>query len=245
MNLILVEPLDALAVPSATADAVALRDSVVLQAKEIEVVVDAFDAVLAANAMRACDKVIKAIEVSHKEAKAPFLELTRQLDALKREMGADIEVEKARLSRLLGAWQAGEREKQKLAEAEARRIALEEVQKAANAKAIASQDFTKSELEIAEEVASIDQQTQIAVAQLAEDVKSKHQAVKGIKARKKIRWEIIDGKALAEGCPRIVQPDNCLDSDCPSPLKARINALISIDNPLPGTRVWEETIATL
>lgn len=64
------------------------------------------------------------IEV-HKEAKAPILKATREIDALKRELIDDLEAERDRLSRIIGTWN---NEQERLA-AEERRKAFEREQK--------------------------------------------------------------------------------------------------------------------
>ena len=82
----------------------------------------------------------KVISESHKSAKAPFLEVSRKIDAMKRTLLGDLEERSSKLQRMLGNWQAVEK---------AKKIEAEKAAKAALAKA-------ESDAEIKAIIAKVD-----------------------------------------------------------------------------------------
>lgn len=222
------------------------RAEVLASAEGIATVQDSFDAECAADALRGIAELAKGIDAAHREAKAPVLELTRRLDGLKRDFLAQLEGEKARLSRVLGAWQAEERRKAEEAARAARRE--EEIRMA--------QLETERRMRIAEEskgrtgtlqqdLAQVEEAAVQDVIAIRQDAVNAAAPVAGIKARTVVRWEIVDGAELVRARPDLVIPEPQQDTNCKAPLKTRINAALKLSKSIPGLRVWEEARASL
>lgn len=208
--------------------AIEVRDKLANEARAIAFITDAMDADAATSVLRDIAAQIKVCEATRTEIKAPVLELTRKIDGTAKDFAAPLEVEKARLSRILGAWQQGERDKaekaQREAQAEARRVADEEAKKVASAEIEHGADAPET---VAATEAAADRvaEARVAVAQVA-PVQPKGTAVK-----RTWKFEVTDLKALAAGRPELV---------IVSPNNAAINAIIKHNQSIPGLRVWED-----
>ena len=204
------------------------RDDLIITASTIDKISDPIDADGAAAILRELQDLLKAVESSRGEVKAPVLELSRKIDATAKTFCAPLEEEKTRLSRLLGAYQQAERDKaaeaMRKAQEEARRIAYEEAQKLAKVEAAHGIDSAETKAAndaAAEKVA----EARVAVAQVT-PVQPKGTAVK-----RTWKFEVQDIKALAAAHPELVVV---------SPNTAAINAVIKHNQSIPGLRVWED-----
>mgnify|MGYP001550067541 CR=1 FL=1 len=116
------------------------RDELLLDAGTVTTVTDRLDADCAVSVLRSLTDFLKEIESQREAVKAPVLKIGREIDALAKELVAEIKTQEARIARLCGAFEAEERRKaedaRRAAEAEAARIAFEAA--AATRKAIAA-----------------------------------------------------------------------------------------------------------
>jgi len=109
------------------------RDALLVRAGRCNLVTDPTAQESATNLLRELRQFSKTIEAGREEAKAPVIELGRNIDALARELSQQVEAEGKRLSTILGAYEIEQRriarEKQEEAEREARRIRMEAFEK--------------------------------------------------------------------------------------------------------------------
>ncbi|AKA60286.1 hypothetical protein P8625_35 [Verrucomicrobia phage P8625] len=208
------------------AEAFELKANAIRESEQITSVEDGFEASQAADVMATLKQLEKGITDAHKESKAPVLRIARHIDGLKRDYLSDIESERLRLSRMLGTYQAAEREKQRKAEEEARRKEREaiEAEKQKQLDAMVSND--EQALKASDE--AIERVRRESAAEIA----SQHSAVKGVRVRTSIKFEIEDVATLQKHRPDLFSPD-----------ESKIRAALKITQSISGLKVWEEKTA--
>lgn len=222
------------------------RDIALYKAKMVVEIKNASDLEAASIALGEIKSLGKTITGAHKDAKEPFLKITRQLDSIKKEFVESLSGEELRLSRMIGAHQEAERRKaeeaRRAAEEEKRRILFEQQQKERDRLAAEkqqwdetgtttgtlSQDLGAIRDETAERIVAADNQA----AQVAT------LAASGTSVRKVWDFECVDVHMLAGARPDLVTI---------TPNKAAIKAILKATNgaPIPGIRSWCETKATV
>lgn len=208
---------------SIVAEAMELQAAALREAESIDSISDEFEANCAAEAMQSLKQLEKRITESHKVVKEPYLSVTRKLDEIKRDYLDPIKGEHSRISAMLGAYQAAERQKKLEAEREARRKEREliEQQQAKQLEAMESGDQ--------EALAKADEELRTAQVAIKQETASKHGAVKGVKVRTTVCYEIIDEAALLKERSDLFSPDD-----------RKIKAALKISQSIPGLKVWEE-----
>ena len=190
-------------------------------ARSVETVDDLFEAQFAAKAQKTLKSIINAMEESRKKAKAPIIEIGRNIDGIAKDFVTDVVVEEQRIAKLLGAYQRVERDKkvaaQRQAMIEENKIMIEQAQKAAE-----SGDFTQS----------IDDAALAKINQLREEVADKHDAVEGVKVKTTTKFEIVDEAELLAARPDLFSPD-----------QSKIRQALKLTKTIPGLKTWEETKA--
>lgn len=190
-------------------------------ARSVETVDDLFEAQFAAKAQKTLKSIINAMEESRKKAKAPMLEIGRNIDGIAKDFVTDVVVEEQRIAKLLGAYQRVERDKKVAAKRQAmieeNKIMIEQAQKAAE-----SGDFTQS----------IDDAALAKINQLREEVADKHDAVEGVKVKTTTKFEIVDEAELLAARPDLFSPD-----------QSKIRQALKLTKTIPGLKTWEETKA--
>lgn len=202
-------------------------------ARLVESVTDSFEAETAGDALKMLSDIKKGIEAARKDAKAPVLAIGRKIDDIAKEFVEEVEVQHRRIGLLLGEWQKAEREKQRKAEAEARRLEYEAYQKAQaeQAKRIAEENSGRTG-SLTEDLEKIDKQAAAQVAQIRAEAVTKSDAVAGVKVRTTTHFEIIDEQALFAARPDLFSPD-----------EKKIRAALKITKSINGLKVWDETKA--
>ncbi len=194
-----------------------------IDARGITAVRDGFTAEFATEILRGLKEIIREVEDSRKIVKAPILDLGRQIDGKAKTFVKDLTEETNRLSRLIGAWQAAEREKQ----AKARCEALEKERQA------------REEALRKAQAAGTPDEEQMAVVEGANAVQAARQAVAATKAAepqgtrllKFKKFEVLDIQELFRSRPECVRLE---------PNGDVIRALIKKTDSIPGVRIWEE-----
>jgi len=158
------------------------------------------------------------MEESRKLAKSPILEVGRNIDAISRDYIDDVKAEESRIAILLGAFQKVEREKKLLAERECK-IEEDQLVERAIEEALETGDPFK-----------IDETAQAKITRLRKEASAKHDAVKGVKVRTSIKFEIEDEVVLKFHHPELFSPN-----------ESKIRAALKHTKTIPGIRVWEET----
>ena len=210
-----------------------LRDKLLVEIRGIAVVSDAFDADVAADVMRRATQLSRGIEADRTTVKAPVLALGKKIDALAKEITAELDTEISRVSRVLGAYQLAEKQKadaaDRLARDEARRIQAEAEQKAREAAKAADSDT--------EALAAASQIMDTAAAKIVETRKAIVSTVAPKAADTAVHvdvcFEVDDIVALYAARPELVNLE---------PNGAAIRAICKA-NPklqLPGLRHWTE-----
>lgn len=127
-----------------SAEARELRDKLLVEIRKVTSVSDAFDADVAADVLKRATQLSRGIEADRNTVKAPVLALGKKIDALAKEITAELDGEIGRVSRVLGAYQLAEKQKaeaaERLARDEARRIQAEAEQNARKAAQAAPSD---------------------------------------------------------------------------------------------------------
>ena len=210
-----------------------LRDKLIVEIREVISVSDAFDADVAADVLKRATQLSRGIESDRSTVKAPVLALGKKIDALAKEIVAELDGEIGRVSRVLGAYQLAEKQKaeaaERLARDEALRIQAEAEQNARKA-AQAAPDDTAA---LAAASAIMD----TAAAKIVETRKSIVSTVApkaaGTAVREDVCFEVDDIVALYAARPELVNLE---------PNGTAIRAICKA-NPklqLPGLRHWTE-----
>lgn len=210
-----------------------LRDKLLVEIRGVTAVADAFDADVAADVLKRATQLSRGIEADRTTVKAPVLALGKQIDALAKEITAELDIEIGRVSRVLGAYQLAEKQKaeaaDRLARDEARRIQAEAEQKAREAAKAADSDT--------EALAAASQIMDTAAAKIVETRKAIVSTVAPKAADTAVRvdvcFEVDDIVALYAARPELVNLE---------PNGAAIRAICKA-NPklqLPGLRHWTE-----
>lgn len=214
-------------------EARAMRDKLLVEIRDITAVSDAFDADVAADVLKRATQLTRGIEADRSTVKAPVLDLGRKIDALAKEIVADLTVEIGRVSRVLGDYQIAEKRKaeaaERLARDEARRIQAEAEQKAREAAKAANSDT--------EALAAASEIMDTAAAKIVETRKAIVSTVApkaaGTAVREDVCFEVTDIVALYAARPELVNLE---------PNGSAIRAICKA-NPklqLPGLRHWTE-----
>lgn len=215
------------------AEARELRDKLLVEIREVTAVSDAFDADVAADIMKRATQLARGIEADRTTVKAPILALGKKIDALAKEITAELNDEIGRVSRVLGTYQLAEKQKaeaaDRLARDEARRIQADAEQKAREAAKAADSDT--------EALAAASQIMDTAAAKIMETRKAIVSTVAPKAADTAVRvdvcFEVDDIVALYAARPELVNLE---------PNGAAIRAICKA-NPklqLPGLRHWTE-----
>ena len=199
------------------AEAEQMKIEALMSSKGIQTVDDGFEATIAAEAQSALRHLIKGIEESRKDAKAPVLEIGRQIDGVAKDYIEDVKAEESRIAQLLGAFQIVERDKKIAAERQAR---IQEQQVMAEAAQLLYADSDNTDL-------MDDAQAQIAT--LRKEAASKHDAVAGVKVRKTIKFEVESEAKLMAARPDLFSPN-----------ESKIRAALKLTITIPGIKAWEE-----
>lgn len=215
------------------AEARELRDKLLVEIREVTAVSDAFDADVAADVLKRATQLARGIEADRTTVKAPILALGKKIDALAKEITAELSDEIGRVSRVLGTYQLAEKQKaeaaDRLARDEARRIQVDAEQKAREAAKAADSDT--------EALAAASQIMDTAAAKIMETRKAIVSTVAPKAADTAVRvdvcFEVDDIVALYAARPELVNLE---------PNGAAIRAICKA-NPklqLPGLRHWTE-----
>jgi len=189
-----------------------------MSSKGISTVDDGFEATIAAEAQSALRHLIKGIEESIKDAKAPVLEIGRQIDSVAKDYIEEIKAEESRVAKLLGAFQIVERDKKLAAERQAR-IQEQKVMAGAAQQLDADIDYTEL-MDVA----------QAQIATLRKEAAAKHEAVAGVKVRTTTKFEIVDEAETLKARPDLFSLN-----------ESKIRAALKTTKTIPGIKVWEET----
>jgi len=199
------------------AEAEQMKIEALMSSKGIQTVDDGFEATIAAEAQSALRHLIKGIEESRKDAKAPVLEIGRQIDGVAKDYIEDVKAEESRIAQLLGAFQIVERDKKIAAERQAR---IQEQQVMAEAAQLLYADSDNTDL--------LDD-AQAHIATLRKEAASKHDAVAGVKVRKTIKFEVESEAKLMAARPDLFSPN-----------ESKIRAALKLTITIPGIKAWEE-----
>lgn len=209
------------------------RDAAIHKSELVTTVEDAFEAQSASTAMHALNEIVKGMEVSRKDAKAPALQAGRAIDAIAKDFIASAQTELTRVKRLLGEYQRVEAEKKRKAEAEARR------KEQAEKEALLRARLERIEKENAgrtgtlnEDLNKVDEKFDKSVAKIKQDAAQSHVAVAGVKVRTTVKFRVIDKAALMKARPELFTPDD-----------KKIRAALKLTKQIPGLEVWEESNA--
>lgn len=200
------------------AEAEQMKIEALMSSRGIASVDDGFEATIAAEAQSALRHLIKGIEESRKLAKAPVLEIGRQIDSVAKDYIDEVKDEESRIARLLGAFQIVERAKKVSAERQAR---FEEQKLMAEA---------AQQLDVNNHNTELLDNTQAKIAELKQEASAKHEAVAGVKVRTTTKFEIVD-----EAATLIARPDLFTLDD------RKIRAALKTTKSIPGIKVWEES----
>lgn len=215
-------------------EAVEKRDAVIVAARAITNVSDPFEAEAAADALRAVSDLAKQAEANRKIVKEPVLELGRKIDGIAKGYANDLDVEKARLSRLLGEFQAVERTKaeaaQRAAAAEARRMAEEAERASAEVELTTNADEAEraKQAAAAAEAAAVTARVAVAAAAPVKPC--------GVAVREVWKFEVTDLAALYKA-----RPDLCVIE----PNGPLIRETVKVNQSIPGLRIWKEAGASI
>lgn len=218
MNQLITQPKVGDLVIQIATEAEEIKVEALITAKDVTSVDDGFEAQIAAQAQSTLRELIKSMEESRKLAKSPILEVGRNIDAISRDYIDDVKAEESRIAILLGAFQKVEREKKLLAERECK-IEEDQLVERAIEEALETGDPFK-----------IDETAQAKITRLRQEASAKHDAVKGVKVRTSIKFEIEDEVVLKFHHPELFSPN-----------ESKIRAALKHTKTIPGIRVWEET----
>jgi hypothetical protein len=259
-NYIVVAGIDATTI-SSSGLARAARDELLVSARGCPAITDVVTADTCAKVLVSMKEFTRTIEASRTDAKAPILDLSRGIDGLAGELTVEVEAEAARISKLLGSWQALQnalaREQARKAQEAAAKIMEEaaEKERVAQARLTEQQEMIANKIEGAKTAAAKER----AVAELAQTERSAALAQQarmdreaaavvaaqgaamttapkpnGIATRLEVCYEITNIVALYEAAPYLVKLEPNV-----SALKSALKGLRGNEQ-LPGIRSWWE-----
>jgi hypothetical protein len=196
------------------------------RATEIKTVPDGFLADIATDILKGIKVTLKAVETSRKEVKGPLIQKGREIDSIANGFTEELIEQADRLSRLIGAWQAAERQRR-----EKERRAAEQAAK--DAAFLAAAEIRKAKTD-EEEQAAIEKAAAIQQTSRQVIANTKDTEPKGAKLRTILKWEVIDIELLFQKFPHLcnIEPNGDL-----------IRATIKTRKEIPGLRIWEEVKA--
>ena len=197
--------------------ALELRNNLLQQAQGVTAVVDALDAEFAASVLKDITSATKDVENARKSVKAPVLDLGKRIDETAKEFSGELDVEKQRISGLLGTYEAAERKKQQEAE---RRARAEEA-----SRMMAAEEAAKSGDENAMADAAQD------IAEIRGQVSASAHRPSGTVVRETWQFEVTDIKTLYAAAPHLCNIE---------PNGSAIRAVIKHNQDIAGLRIWKE-----
>jgi len=195
-----------------------VKTSLLNNSKTMLTVTDGFEATMVAASQRSLRHLISEIEESRKAAKAPILKFGKTIDAIAKEFIAEVKEEETRIAKILGAFQIVERDK---------KIAADKITRIEECKILS--EAAQAAFNNSDSIAKIDEDAQTKILRLRQEAESKHDAVKGLKVRKAIKFKIESEAELMAARPDLFKAD---DSKIREALKHTIT--------IPGIKVWEE-----
>lgn len=172
---------------SSTDEARATRDALLAKARKGTTINSTDSAARAADLLKELSNFTRFIEECRANAKAPFLEYGRKVDALAKELVSDLTAESTRISRMLGTFQAEEnmRAAEKMREAYEKE---QQIKREAEEKERAAEAAVQAKIAEARRVA----EEAMAKAREAARIEAEQLAAKALRARSEA------GKAKAE-----------------------------------------------
>lgn len=216
---------------SLTKDAIEARDGHLGRLVNIQDILDPQAAESVAASLQDAKGFLREIERGRTEVKRPLLDLGRNVDAMAKELVADLTQETNRVARILGDYQLAQRRREEAARREA---------EAAEAKA-------REEARRKLEAATTQRQRTRAVAQFEKRVDAAAAKVEaasaprleGISARTVRKFDVHCVRALFKA-----HPDLCHISPNGPAIRAFIKDRDEADQ-VPGLRFWDEATATI
>lgn len=221
------------------------RYAVLFDARAVTAVDSEFAQDLAVGTLKDLKALLKLVEDSRKEVKAPVISLGRSIDQEATKFCEPLEAEANRLARLIASFQERQRlaaeaaerlrqaelariEQERRAAEEAARKAAAEAQATSTAEAVEAERKARLAAEEAEEKAKQEKARAFLAAAAVPVAKPK-----GLSITPTLRFEVTDVLALFTARPELVDL---------VPKPAAINAALrGGDREIPGLRVWEET----
>ena len=204
------------------------RAAALLASGNVRAIGSVTDLDAAAAALTQIKSIVRLVEDSRKEVKAPVLEVGRRIDSVSKEYLAPLEAEASRLSVIVGSYQEAARrksEKEREEAAKAQAAALEEL---ARAQAAAVESGDAAAADAARAVAA----DKIAESQMAV-IAAEGPRLDGISTRTSWKFDVTDINALFSARPElcVVTPNN-----------AAIRAVVKASKgaAIPGLRIWQE-----
>lgn len=190
----------------------------------------------ASQAQSALKNLIKQVEASHAEIKAPVLKIGREIDGVKNTFISELTAEERRLSLLVGAYQEAQMQRKRQAEEDARRKEQERLAQ------LKREELDRIKQETAGRTGTLLPDMEAMRQRAVDDVSAIRQtaanaavaAPTGSMTRKNWKFEVTDLNALFRAAPElcIIAPNN-----------AAIRAVIKNNQKIPGLRVWSETVS--
>ena len=190
----------------------------------------------ASQAQSALKNLIKQVEASHAEIKAPVLKIGREIDGVKNTFISELTAEERRLSLLVGAYQEAQMQRKRQAEEDARRKEQERLAQ------LKREELDRVKQETVGRTGTLLPDMEAMRQRAVDDVSAIRQtaanaavaAPTGSMTRKNWKFEATDLNALFRAAPELctIAPNN-----------AAIRAVIKNNQKIPGLRVWSETVS--
>lgn len=210
-----------------------LRDTLLADAGTVTTVTDRLDADAAVVVLRSLSTFLDDIETQREAVKAPVLKIGREIDALSKELVAEVKKQQARISLLCGSFEAEERRKaedaRRQAEADAARIAFAAAEK--TRKAVQAAPDQHAAITAADTIAGEAQTAIREVKQAALAIAPPKVAESQLRSTPK--FEVTDMAAFYAAKPELVRLET---NDAAITAILRANPNIKI----PGLRHWVE-----
>lgn len=190
----------------------------------------------ASQAQSALKNLIKQVEASHAEIKAPVLKIGREIDGVKNTFISELTAEERRLSLLVGAYQEAQMQRKRQAEEDARRKEQERLAQ------LKREVLDRVKQETVGRTGTLLPDMEAMRQRAVDDVSAIRQtaanaavaAPTGSMTRKNWKFEVTDLNALFRAAPELctIAPNN-----------AAIRAVIKNNQKIPGLRVWSKTVS--
>lgn len=224
---------------STSGEAKARRDELLARTAGVTTITSADESQAAASLLRDVSDLTRQIEADRKAVKAPIVALGKRIDAVADEIVGELNEEKTRISRAVGAYEAEQAEKRRRIEEEARRKEAEAARER-DRQLREAEEKARSEKALAKKAEKIDDKFVATAAAIRTEasttIAKEAPKAAGTALRQVWKFEVEDAATLYQHHPECVEI---------TPIRAVILAKLNAGQEVAGIRAWKEALVSI